>query len=736
MLSPRTLMLWAAAALSAACSDAPGDTSDAGVPAPDAGVCGAGLRAMGPACVPVMDTCKANEVPVPGGGCKAVGPPTQCSKGWKLTADGWCEPLLPSGKCTGATMAVPGKATCQPVGDCGSGTYGRLKTAADTIHVDQAAATGGDGSAASPYRTINAALTKGKAGAPIAVAAGTYDEQVELFRKVTLEGRCAAKVIITGGGKDPAVRAHKWASGSVMRGVTVTSKGKGIEVQGVDLTLERIIVSKSLNQGIYMSTGKLTLRDSLVDSSQGVGVALHASTATLERVVVRRTGTSAGGLGVGVLSSILMQSATPSRVSLSDCLLDGNGKWGLAVLDSEAKLTRTVVRDTLDPGGSGAGLYALHGEASRQRPRLELDGCVILGNRRVGIEAYSADVLIKRSIIRDTLSTATSQAYGLGLMVAMAKGFKMPKVTISDSLVLRNQTAGLFLSDAVGTVSRTVIRDNYPSKDMSGGEGIRSWVSSLRTGADLQLTDSVVTGNHAFGVALNNSATTIERSVISDTRALPTTKKLGIGIYAFPPSKTPGQKVNLKLVDSQVAGNRMVGVAMEDASGELQRVVISGTKLTAAGTLGMGLHVNKRAGAAPSLALSVTDSLVQGGHSAGVSVFGRSVSLRRTAVAGVKADASGTFGDGLLAAASAQVTLAGCQFSGSARAGLLYDAAGGSVGGTVIRDNDLAVVLENGASPTLGEGNVLSGNKSNKVSHGLGLKSLSVPDVPDPFGKK
>ena len=117
--------------------------------------CAPGLKAMGPACVPIFDECKDDEVPMLGGGCKRVGvrecnggwgiegppdwkckpigPPRTCLKGWEKVKRGWCEPILPKTKCPAGTMEKIGYATCQPIGDCGTGTWGNIKTNANTI---------------------------------------------------------------------------------------------------------------------------------------------------------------------------------------------------------------------------------------------------------------------------------------------------------------------------------------------------------------------------------------------------------------------------------------------------------------------------------------------------------------------------------------------------------------------------------------------------------------------------
>ena len=295
-----------------ACSDPGDEVTDNGTPdgGPANTSCAAGLKAVGPVCVPIFDECGDDEVPLLGGGCrrvgvrecldgkgiagppdwtcKPIGPPTKCLTGWKNGKDGWCEPILPSAKCPAGTMEVIGKDTCQPIGDCGTGTWGKIKTTASTIYVDGSySGSSSDGSKTSPYTTITAALFAAKPGAHLAVAAGTYNENLNIKQKVTLEGRCAQKVTIKGTGKSVAVQVRLWADGTVIRGVTITSGNTGLGVDGLSVTAERVVVHGCTGVGIQVDPtvkqGKLTLRDSLVANNREAGIILNSSQATVER---------------------------------------------------------------------------------------------------------------------------------------------------------------------------------------------------------------------------------------------------------------------------------------------------------------------------------------------------------------------------------------------------------------------------------------------------------------------
>ncbi|MCP4250336.1 MAG: hypothetical protein GY778_25110, partial [bacterium] len=86
--------------------------------------CPAGYSTEGPACVPIFDDYTGStEIPVLGGGCRAVGV-THCATGLFEPdgADG-CAPVLPAQTCPPGSLAVIGQTVCQPVGvvECADG---------------------------------------------------------------------------------------------------------------------------------------------------------------------------------------------------------------------------------------------------------------------------------------------------------------------------------------------------------------------------------------------------------------------------------------------------------------------------------------------------------------------------------------------------------------------------------------------------------------------------------------
>ena len=397
-LTGATLLL--ALAFIVGCADDAETAQDGGVEKK----CTNGLKPMGLACVPIFSECKVDEVPMLGGDCKRVGPPTKCLPGWEKVPGGWCEPILPKAKCPLGTMEKIGYATCQPVGDCGSGTWGSIKTSASTIYVDQGhTGTGGKGTIAEPYKTIMEALNQATAGDHLAVAAGTYNEDISILRKVTLEGRCAQKVIIVGSSAWFAVEMKSWATGAVLRGVTITGAGPGLGVDGVDVKAERIVVQGCAVGGIQVANGGvLTIHDSLVAANRMFGVDLYKAKATLERTVVRDTleRASDNRFGAGIQASA--SSKGTSELVVRDSLVAANRHLGISLSSSKATVERTVIRDTREQASDkkgGGGIQAAVETGLTIPSELVVRDCVLARNKYIGIVLFSSKATIVPSAL-------------------------------------------------------------------------------------------------------------------------------------------------------------------------------------------------------------------------------------------------------------------------------------------------------------------------------------------------
>ena len=652
--------------LSGGCSDNAETTSDGGVVNTN---CAPGLKPMGPACVPIFDECQDDEVPMLGGGCKRVGvreclngwgiagppdwkckpigPPRTCLKGWEKVAGGWCEPILPKTKCPAGTMEKIGYRTCQPIGDCGTGTWGKIKATASTLFVDQSYQGGSeDGSQARPYTSISAALAQAAAGSHIAVAAGTYKECLEIQRKVTLEGRCAQLVTIVGTTKTlPAVGFLWWASGAVLRGVTVTGVTGGLWISGVSVSAERVSVRKCEGRGIdVIDGGALALYDSLVAENREAGVVLFSSKMSLERSVVRdtRETASTGDWGTGIYAGHDAGKGGPSEVTLRDCLVAGNRSTGLLVNSSKATLDRSVIRDTRETAsnkGFGTGIQASLDSGQSAPSEVTLRDCMVIKNRGHGILVASSKATLDRTVVRDTRPWASNQHGGSGILaLAFSEQSSASEITVHRSLVSRNREAGIVVFSSKATVDASVIRDTLgQASDGRFGVGIQAVVQPKSTSpSELTLRDSLVAANRTIGLYVDSSRATMDRTVIIGTREQSSDKTLGTGIQAM---VQLGQTLpaDLTLRDSLVAANRVSGIFLASSNATLLRTVVRDTLEQVSDHYGgSGIEVVIKPKQKRPSSLIMLDSVVLRNRATGIGLFSSSATVDRTVVRGTR----------------------------------------------------------------------------------------------------
>ncbi len=145
---------------------------------------------------PVVPACEPPGFVVPSGICVVPGVPADgCGVGFAHDNLGGCVAVLPSEPCPSGMIALPGDETCREVSPCGQGTWGDIPVDGASEYVDGSyAAADSDGSAERPWPTISQAVDAAAAGALVAVAPGSYGEDLELNKPIILWGKCPAEV--------------------------------------------------------------------------------------------------------------------------------------------------------------------------------------------------------------------------------------------------------------------------------------------------------------------------------------------------------------------------------------------------------------------------------------------------------------------------------------------------------------------------------------------------------------
>jgi hypothetical protein len=434
--------------------------------------------------------CPPGELELSDGSCKAPGIAVDaCAAGFVHDGNAGCTPTLPAAACPGGLMALVGETSCREVSACGGGTWGDIPTDNTTQHVDQNYNGGNsNGSSSAPWVTIQQGLAAVGSGGTVAVAAGNYSGSLTINKSVKLWGTCASAVNISMTAFD-GIRITTGGDNSEIRGLSVTSSGAAITVEGVAALVEGVRVHDTGWNGIAVQRqnnigATLTLRGSLVETAISVGVSVRGSTLVMEDSVVRDTQPASGGtFGRGISLETEFQSAQGSTGTIRRSVVQGNYESGIALIGSTATVEASVIENTLGQqldGLYGLGVVAWPDQGLQLGSDLSVSDSVVRDNHLCGIQATDSDLLVERSVARDTLPETGSMSGGYGMR---SYSFRMaptsrPSVVVRDSLIDGAFQGGF---PVVGTdldMESTIVRNVQPrASDGNFGRGITIEVS-------------------------------------------------------------------------------------------------------------------------------------------------------------------------------------------------------------------------------------------------------------------
>ncbi|MDP6934643.1 MAG: right-handed parallel beta-helix repeat-containing protein, partial [Myxococcota bacterium] len=249
---------------------------------------------------------------------------------------------------------------------CGTGTWGDLDTDGDTLYVDAASDPGGDGSKAHPFTRIQDGLDAQQERAMVAVAAGTYVENLQMTSDhsgVHLAGRCRELVTVDASqgseesweqGCGVYLEKTVLVSGWTVSDLTVIgAPWVGIYQHEGELTLDRIDAVGCGRRGIAVEYGSLEASDCRVRDNLEIGMYLSSGSFVLERMEILDTQPDGDGdLGHGL-------HLRNSSVELVDSLLEGNHDVGVLLESTDGVLQGVEILDTRSGQDEfGAGLVA------------------------------------------------------------------------------------------------------------------------------------------------------------------------------------------------------------------------------------------------------------------------------------------------------------------------------------------------------------------------------------------
>jgi hypothetical protein len=390
--------------------------------------------------------------------CHAIGiPPGACGEGFVSDELGGCLAVLPSEPCPPGLIAVPGDESCREVSPCATGQWGDIPVESNTQYVDGAYSGGNsNGSAAQPWTLIADGLTAAEPGAIVAVAEGTYDEDLRIADKpVRLWGKCPALVTVSGSATFAAILVGLGADGSEIRSIGITSASNGAFSSGsLDVWFDRVWVHDMPGRGISTQDdyGPASIRvtDSLVERVAAIGLFVGGATGTFERCSVRDIAPIASGRG-GIFIAVEPDPATATRaaVTISSCLLQRGQEVGINIGSSDAEVTGTVVRDV---SSSPNGLYGLGMslyEGSLGVSNVSVRTSVVERTQYLGVLVVDANATIEHTFIHDVFPRTSDNGFGDG--IAVVSDQLLSTAVVSESRIAGVSRAGL--SDFGGVLS-------------------------------------------------------------------------------------------------------------------------------------------------------------------------------------------------------------------------------------------------------------------------------------------
>ena len=487
-----------------------------------------------------------------GGGADggAVGPTapaaptmTPCPEGWSETTTPrgtvWCDPF-PAGAtdCTGAEAHFPGGTGCERVGsECPAGDFPEgLPAGVTVVYVRAGAPSGGDGSMASPFGTIRDATRAARAGEVIALAKGTYDENVQLGAEVTLWGACVAETTLTSSIESTSAGVvSPFGRGAIVRNLRIadarrpaTFADAGTAIELVDVVVENVefagmiaygggtlvarnvvvrdTVSRRLNrQGgspLVVLDSNAEVYRAVFERNVDLGIVVDGPGTTLvEDTVVRdvapQDGTGLRGRGIEVATDAVLELR---RVAVIRAHEIGVVSWLGGTLRAEDLVVRGTQARASD-GMMGPGFTVGRAVAECRR-------CTFVGNWASGAVTQDADLLLEDAVILDTLPNASGN-FGRGLEVQFSGNVQVRRAAFEG-----NHEVGIFAGGdgLVVRVEDVTIRDTA-----SDGAGYRGRAIETIVGGTVEVTRGVFEGNREVSLMATDAHLRLFDVRVTDT---------------------------------------------------------------------------------------------------------------------------------------------------------------------------------------------------------------------------
>ncbi|XYI00040.1 right-handed parallel beta-helix repeat-containing protein [Sorangium sp. So ce1128] len=576
-----------------------------------------------------------------GAGCEPAGvPPGRCGSGFAPDGAQGCVPVLPEEAGPPGQMAIPGEAAWRDVAPCGAGPWGGAPIDETTEFVDAAyAGMASDGTEARPWTMIQDAVDHAGEGALIAIAEGSYVEELLISRQpVRLWGRCPARVEIVGPpAARIAVQVDTGASATEIHDLAVRGQGIGLGVANVrDVVVERVWIHDTSDVGLLVagveSETSLTVRGALVEHTTGAGMVVANAALTLEGTVLRdidlATGDPEHPFDGHAMAMQVESFERRASVTARSVVIERVGGLGIRFSGADGIVEDSVIRDVawLAEDMPGTGLAATH-IPSFDPGTLTVRGSALERNHTAAIAVIGAEATIEATVVRDTGSGAAEgdAVHGVGLYAESSPVDGRPsRVALRHVLVERSRERGVVVNGSDGEIDGLLVREVVLGAP-DYGAGIE--IAHDQRRANVRVRGSAVEGSYGTGIAVFGADAALDSTVVRDTRPLPNQEfGRGVNVQSLPDL---GERGSARLHNVLIERNSNVGVFLSDSDATVESTTIADTLgPTPEGMNGCGiLAYNNETGQANVV---VRDSAIERSAAAGIYNLGATVQIGST----------------------------------------------------------------------------------------------------------
>jgi hypothetical protein len=224
------------------------------------------------------------------------------------------------------------------------------------------------------------------------------------------------------------------------------------------------------------------VRASLIEHNHELGLHVSASDAVLEAVVVRDTLPHApdqtAGRGINIQPT--RDTGARSSVLVRASLIDRNHELGVFVAGSDAKFEAVVVRDTLPQASDqqhGRGISIQGNPETGFRSSAVLRAALIEHNHEFGLAILDSDATVESTLVRDTLPRQSDGLFGDGVVVASV--VSSASAHVSNCRVQGSARAGLAAWGSPITLGQSIFECNHIDLNGETYEGTASSFEDL-----------------------------------------------------------------------------------------------------------------------------------------------------------------------------------------------------------------------------------------------------------------